>query len=55
MSDNHAFGRPIQEDGRGIVETMRTESAAISNNFNAVNSGKSLKAEKLTKISYYFS
>lgn len=37
MSDNHAFGRPAPDDGRGAVETMRLENSAISNNFNAVN------------------
>ncbi|CAI2353213.1 unnamed protein product [Caenorhabditis sp. 36 PRJEB53466] len=51
MSDNHAFGRPIPEDDRLVVETMRTESAAISNNFNAVNRSNKSDVQHLQELS----
>lgn len=54
MSDNHAFGRPIPDDGRGVVETMRTESAAISNNFNAVNNSNKSDVHHLEELSQCF-
>lgn len=54
MSDNHAFGRPIPDDGRGVVETMRTETAAISNNFNAVNSSNKSHVHHLEELSECF-